>query len=116
MSSSVTPGSRTDWRTRARNWGWLFLLFTVVGMFSFGYVYLDDLTRQRSGTVATRLLDQSTGAYTFFLLLPLLFRAAHFYLCVCKRWAVRIPLHLLAAAAISAAHTSLMAITRHFIA
>jgi two-component system LytT family sensor kinase len=104
------------WRDTARRWGWLSLLFTAAGLLSFGYVYLDDLARQRHGTFATRLLEQSTGAYTFFLLLPIIFRTARFYLFERKSWWTRIPLHLVAAVVISAAHTSLMAVSRHFIA
>ena len=111
----ATTLSPRDWRRSARTWGWLFLVFTAAGVLSFGYVYLDDLTRQRTGTLATRLLEQSTGAYTFFILLPLIFRAARYYLFERNRWIERIALHIIAAIAISAAHTSLMAITRHYL-
>lgn len=111
---SPFPASPPPHKNAAR-WGYLFLLFNVIGALSFGYVYLDDMARQRHGTFSTRLLEQGTGAYTFFLLLPIIFRLAHFYLFTRKRWIERIALHVVAAIGISAAHTTLMAVTRHFL-
>lgn len=95
-----------------RMWLLLFLLFTLVGLLTFGYVYLDDLTRQHTGTLSRRLLEQITGAYSAFLLLPIILRYTRNFLFSCRPWFVRLGLHLLGATAYSLVHTSLMAISR----
>jgi two-component system, LytTR family, sensor kinase len=101
---------------KMQGWGVLFLLYTVIFVLMFGYRYLDDLSRQRPGTFAVRFLEEGTGVYTVFLLLPLVFWAARCYLFKRKHgWAWVIGMHLLCAAAFTLAHTSLMAVTRWLI-
>jgi hypothetical protein len=55
---------------RARVRSLLFLVFTVLCFLQFNYRYLDDLSRQRAGTFGRRLLEEATGVYSVFLLLP----------------------------------------------
>ena len=95
-----------------RTWLLLFLLFTLIAFFTFGYVYLDDLTRQHQGTLSRRLLEQITGAYSAFVLLPLILRYARSLLFSSRHWLVRFGLHLLGATVYSAIHTSMMAVSR----
>jgi two-component system, LytTR family, sensor kinase len=95
-----------------RTWLLLFILFTLVAFFTFGYVYLDDLTRQHAGTLSRRLLEQVTGAYSAFLLLPLILRYSRTLLFSPRHWLIRVGLHLLGATAYSAIHTTLMAVSR----
>lgn len=81
-----------------------------------GYRYLDDLSRQRPGTFSMRLLEEVTGVYSVFLLLPFVFQFARVYLFERKGWVKLAFYHLAAAVPFSAAHTTMMAISRHYIA
>jgi two-component system LytT family sensor kinase len=102
--------------TRAQGWWILFLVYTAIFVLIFSYHYLDDLSRQRPGTFAVRFLEEFTGVYTVFLLLPLVLRAADFYLFKVKGWARRVAFHLAGAVGFSFLHTSLMALSRWIIA
>ena len=102
--------------TRAQGWGILFLVYTALFVLFFGYHYLDDLSRQHPGTFAVRFLEESTGVYSVFLLLPLVLRVAEFYLFKVKGWMRQVAFHLVAAAGFSFLHTSLMAVSRWILA
>jgi two-component system LytT family sensor kinase len=102
--------------TRAQGWGILLLVYTAIFVLIFSYHYLDDLSRQRPGTFAVRFLEEFTGVFTVFLLLPLVLRVADFYLFRIKGWARQVALHLVAAVGFSFLHTSLMAVSRWMIA
>jgi two-component system, LytTR family, sensor kinase len=95
-----------------QTWLLLFLLFTLIALLTFGYVYLDDLTRQHTGTLSRRLLEQITGAYSALLLLPLILRYTRAFLFSSRPWFVRLGYHLLGATTYSLIHTSLMAVSR----
>jgi two-component system, LytTR family, sensor kinase len=100
---------------RAFSWGPLFLLFTAITFLSFGYRYLDDLARGHPGTFPRRLLEEATGVYSILLLLPFVLRFASVYLFEGKGWARLAAKHLIGAVAFSTAHTSIMALSRHFL-
>src|SRR2546430_22485 len=100
---------------RARTWIVLFLVYTLIAVLLTGYKYLDDLTRQHPGTFYLRILEEGTGVYSVFLLLPLVFRYARVYLFERKGWLKLGIFHLAAAVVFSAVHTSMMAISRHFL-
>jgi two-component system, LytTR family, sensor kinase len=97
------------------NWALMFALFTALGFFSFSYRYLDDLSRAHAGTLPRRLLEESTGVYSVLLLLPLVLRFARSYLFERKGWIRIAGKHLFGAVVFSAAHTTIMALSRHFI-
>jgi len=101
---------------RARTWIVLFLLYTLIAVLLTGYRYLDDLTRQHQGTFYMRVLEEGTGVYSVFLLLPLVFRFARIYLYERKGWLKLGFFHLTAALIFSAVHTTMMAVSRHFLA
>ena len=101
---------------RARMWTLLFLLYTLIAVLLTGYRYLDDLTRQHPHTFYMRVLEEGTGVYSVFLLLPLIFRYARIYLFERKGWLKLGLLHLAAAILFSAAHTTIMAISRRLLA
>lgn len=86
-----------------RGYGRLFWLFTAIGLLFFSYHYLDDLARNTHGTLLPRLIEEMTGAYTALVLLPFIVWFARRY-----PW----PLQIFGAIAYSAAHTTLMALTR----
>ncbi len=94
----------------------LFLIYTLIAVLMTGYRYLDDLTRQRPDTFYMRLLEEGTGVYSVFLLLPFVFQFARVYLYERKGWLKLAFYHLAAAIPFSAAHTTMMAISRHFLA
>jgi hypothetical protein len=53
-----------------RTWLLLFLLFTSIGWLNTLHFYLDDVSRGHSGTLGVRSIEEFTGAYGAFLLLP----------------------------------------------
>lgn len=103
---------------RAMVWSVLFLIYTAIAILLTGYRYLDDLSRNRSGTFGIRSLEEVTGVYTAFVLLPFVFWVANLYLFRRKRlnWVAIAFCHLTAGVLFSLAHTYLMAITRQMIA
>ena len=109
----ATPPTR---QRRAYTWVVLFLVYTLIAVLLTGYRYLDDLTRQHPGTFYMRVLEEGTGVYSVFLLLPFVFRFARVYLFERKGWLKLGLFHLAAAVLFSAAHTTMMAISRHFLA
>jgi len=97
---------------RVATWAIFFLLFSTLGFLEFGYRFLDDLSRGHSGTFVRRLLEESTGAYTVLLVLPLVFPFARYYLFACAGWVRRIAWHIAGALVFSVLHTTLMALSR----
>ena len=98
-------------------WSILFLIYTGVAVLLTSYRYLDDLSRDRSGTFGIRALEEVTGVYAAFVLLPLVLRAADWYLFRPNRgsWLQVAFWHLLAGIAFGVAHTWLMAVSRQII-
>jgi two-component system, LytTR family, sensor kinase len=101
---------------RARMWIVLFLVYTLIAVLLTGYRYLDDLTREHPGTFYRRVLEEGTGVYSVFLLLPFVFPFARVYLFERKGWVKLGLFHVGAAVLFSAAHTTMMDISRHFLA
>ncbi len=112
-TTQTTP--RSSRQPRAFSWELFFLLFTAIGFLSFSYRYLDDLARGHIGTFPRRLLEEATGVYSVLLLLPLVLRFARVYLFEKKGWLVLVSKHLAGAVAFSAVHTTIMALSRHFL-
>jgi sensor histidine kinase YesM len=100
---------------RKITWTLLFLVYTVVFALLLGYKFLDDLTREHAGTFGLRFLEEFTGVYSFFLLLPLMFRAAKYYFFDCLRWPRRLALHFAFGIGFSLVHTTLMAVSRQLL-
>ena len=106
------PNAKPQRLSRARVWSLLFLVFTVLCFLSFSYRYLDDLSRQHTGTFGRRLLEEATGGYSVFLLLPLVLLFARYYLFKCSGWLRRVALHISGAIVFSLLHTTIMAVSR----
>jgi two-component system LytT family sensor kinase len=102
---------------RALTWSIIFLIYTAIAVLLTGYRYLDDLSRNRPGTFAIRSLEEVTGVYTAFVLVPFVFWAADLYLFRPKRlnWIQIAFWHFVAGITFSLAHTYLMAISRQII-
>lgn len=99
---------------RLRNALWLFALATAVGSAFFGYRLFDDLARGVTGTWPARAIEEFTGAYAGFSLVPFVSWMIRRY-GICRSWTIVIPMQILGWAAFSIAHTTLMAISRSVI-
>ena len=88
---------------------------TVITFLRFSYQYFNDLAEQKTGTFLPRLIEEATGCYTSTLLfvLVVLF-SLRFPLRRDNRWR-RLPAYLLGMILFSAAHTTLMWLTRTLI-
>src|SRR6266404_1822943 len=102
--------------SRVRVWTVLFLIYSAILVVEFEYRYLDDLSRQHAGTFGRRLLEEATGVYSVFFLLPFVVLFARYYLFECQGWARRIALHLSGAVLFSFLHTTMMALSRKVLA
>jgi two-component system LytT family sensor kinase len=96
-------------------WTFLFFVYTMIFGLLLGYRYLDDLTREHAGTFGLRFLEEFTGVYSFFVLLPLMFRAAKYNFFSEMGWPRKIALHFLFGATFSLAHTTMMAVSRQIL-
>jgi two-component system LytT family sensor kinase len=112
MTTTQSAVGAAKFPRRAVTWTIFFLLFTTLGFLEFSYRYLDDLSREHGGTFVRHLLEESTGAYTVLVLLPLVFLFARYYLFACTGWVRRIALHITGAIVFSVLHTTLMALSR----
>jgi len=90
----------------------LFFLFTVIGLLFFTSYELDDLARMHYGTAPQRFIEEMTGAYTVWLLVPLIARVARRYPFTLGTWRAALPIAIAAGVAFTLAHTTLMALTR----
>ena len=87
----------------ARRYWWLFPLFTAIGLLFFSYHYLDDLSREHTGTILPRFIEEMTGAYSAMVLVPAIVWFTRRF-----PWPAQIP----ALVAYSVVHTTLMWVTR----
>src|ERR1700684_1045832 len=96
----------------AKTWSILFLIYTGIAILLTGYRYLDDLSRNRTGTFEMRSLEEISGVYTAFVLLPLVFWAADLYLFRPKRmnWVLIGFWHIVAGGAFFVAPNSFVAV------
>jgi two-component system, LytTR family, sensor kinase len=115
MPNPAQPADCPPPLPRALSWTVLFLIYTGIAVLLTGYRYLDDLSRQHPGTLPIRALEEITGVYSVFILLPFVFRFAHLYLFPRKSWVRVVIWHLMGAIGFSCAHTTLMAISRQII-
>jgi two-component system LytT family sensor kinase len=115
MTTTQSAVGAAKFPRRAVTWTIFFLLFTTLGFLEFSYRYLDDLSREHGGTFVRHLLEESTGAYTVLMLLPLVFLFARYYLFVRTGWVRRIAWHITGAIVFSGLHTTLMALSRQML-
>jgi two-component system, LytTR family, sensor kinase len=102
--------------SRVRVWTVLFLIYTGICVSALEYRYLDDLSRQHTGTFGRRLLEESTGVYSVFLLLPFVLLFSRYYLFECHGWVRRVAWHISGAIVFSFFHTTIMAASRQILA
>ncbi len=90
----------------------LFLFLTGVGLANFAHFYLDDLARGESGTLPRRLMEELTGAYAAFPLIPLILWIAAPERTSPRSWTRLLAVNILALLAYTFVHTTLMAVSR----
>jgi hypothetical protein len=110
--TSASPAVNPPWLSRARVWGTLFLTYTGFLFFLFEY----KLARGRAGAFGRRLLEEGTGVYSTYLLLPLVLLFARYYLFECKGSERRGAWHVTGAIVFAFVHTTLMALSRQIMA
>ena len=90
-----------------RRWALWLAFSAAAALLFFANKYLDDLTRQRPGTLFIRLVEEATGVYAAVVLLPLVIVLARRFRL--DRWpgATTVAIHILGVAVFSVAHTSL---------
>jgi signal transduction histidine kinase len=93
-------------------WIWLFVFFTAVGLCNFGHFYLDDLARDWHGTLVRRLMEEMTGAYSSFVLLPSILLLTRRIPLTSRTWPRALAANALGLAVYTLAHTTLMALSR----
>ena len=87
----------------------IFGYFTAIGLFLFGYRYLEYVSsRVHVSPVAPLINELITGAWMAALLFPLLARFARRFPVGRGNWSTRVPMHVAALIGYSFAHTSLM--------
>ena len=93
-------------------WTVAIALFTVTGVFRFTYKYFDDVAHSEGGTLAQRVIEEATGAYAAAVLFVAVVAFVWRYPLDRPGWRARIPAHVAATVAYSAAHTTLMFVSR----
>ncbi|HJZ10514.1 MAG TPA: histidine kinase [Acidobacteriota bacterium] len=93
---------------------WLVLLgvCTFIGLLSFSIGYTEDRLDGEGTPFYYPLIYESTGAYSVFILLPLLLPFMERFPILRTNWYRVIPLHLLASVLFGVTHTLLMTVTR----
>ncbi len=98
-----------------RQWGVIFLFVTLIGLLSFGVIVTDAMSNRESVNLVIPFINEMTGAYSVFLLLPPVLWFMQRWPLTRERLAGRLPLHLLASIVFGAGHTLLMIASRTLI-
>jgi two-component system, LytTR family, sensor kinase len=94
------------------SWRLTFMLFVLATVLRFAYFYLDDLTRQMSGTLVRRLLEEGTGNFASAILFPIAVLLERRYPVDRGRWRRHWFVHVVGYIVYSVAHTTVIALTR----
>jgi two-component sensor histidine kinase len=91
-------------------------VFAVVWASAFAYRYLDDLARQRSGTMPMRLFEEFTGVATALIIVPIVLAVSRRVGWTRTGWPRAALAHLAGALVYTVLHTTLMALSRAVLA
>ena len=97
---------------KIKTWFILFCVYTGLGTLNLVTFLTEDLSRSKQTTFHIDIVEEYTGAYTAFLLLPLLLWFFKRYPLLSGNLVKRIPLHLGISMAYGVSHTMLMYVTR----
>ena len=93
-------------------WGVMAAIFAADCLLRFTYLYLDDVTWSREGTLGRRLLEEVTGSVWAFVLFIGVVALERRFPLDGARWRRSLPVYLVAVPVYSFLHTSLMAVSR----
>jgi two-component sensor histidine kinase len=105
---TVPPVGSPARRERPAFWLTAFGLFAAAGALGFAYFYLDDLTRGHEGTFGIRLLEETTGSLSAFVLFIGIVPLARRFPLDREHWRTSLPVHLAGLVGFTVGHTSLM--------
>lgn len=112
MNPQTSASNTIDDSAPRIRWSVVLLLFAVATIARFAYFYLDDLTRQTSGTLVRRLLEEGTGNFASALLFPIAIVVERYFPLDRGRWRRHWPQHVGGLVLYSVAHTTVIAVTR----
>jgi len=115
MSDPANDIDHLDPPRRRFVWAAAAAIFTVTGFLRFTYKYFDDVARRETGTLARRLIEETTGTYAAMVLFVAVVALAWAYPLDRPGWRRRVPLHVAAMVGYSVAHTTLLLISRSMI-
>lgn len=100
--------------SNGRSWRWfgVFLFSTFVGVMNFNRFYTNELAEGESPNFYHYFINEMTGAYAVFVLLPALFYFFKKFPLQRRSLMARLPLHLLASMGFGFSHTMLMFLSR----
>jgi two-component sensor histidine kinase len=101
--------------SRAFMWLASFVMFTIIGLLRFTYKYFDDIAHRETGTFATRLIEEATGAYAAAILFVAVVSFAWKYPLDRPGWRKRVPAHVAMMVGVSIAHTTMLYLSRSVI-
>ena len=93
-------------------WAVAFALFTTTGLFQFTYQYFDDVARAEPGTLARRVIEETTGTYAAMVLFVAVVSFAWRYPIDRPGWRRHVWGHAVAMVAYSVVHTTLLFLSR----
>lgn len=96
-------------------WTAALVLFTITGFLRFTYKFFDDVAHRESGTLARRVIEESTGTYAAMVLFIAVVSFAWEYPLDRPGWRKRIAAHVAVMIAVSIAHTTLLLVSRSVI-
>lgn len=94
--------------SRPKKWLALFALCTFLGLLSFSTMYTEELLDGGPTPPLVFLVNEATGAYGVFVLLPALFWFIGRFKFTKSNWFLMLPVHLLGSMIFGAAHTLIM--------
>ncbi len=98
--------------SRAQRWLWLFLVYNLIGFWNLGVRVTDNLASRKPAEFPWRFMDEMTGAYCAYALLPFVLWFFRSFPLRRKNLATHLPLYLLTGFIYAAVQMALMAATR----
>ena len=112
MRASGAANETTDAYNPRISFAAAFAVFTAVLLLRFTTFYLDDLTRNVSGSFLMRVVEEGSGAYGALLIFPVLVWWERRFPLTGGRWRKNWPSHVAMFVAYSALHTTIMWVSR----
>lgn len=104
-----------EWPDRRAQWGFVFLVATMLGLLNFGVNVTDELANNYDTKWTLYLVTELSGAYTIILLLPPLVWFFQRFPLLKEKFYPRLLMYLLVSVIFGLAHTALMFIVRVFL-